>query len=197
MTNNFDHINFAAVSESDLLDFIESWHHDFSKSMLKLMLRNFGSAALKSKDHSVMIRDILSLLEQIDVKITRLIHQEEESLFPFIRKLIEVKDHSIPIRFLNVKLLESSICKIIEEHTHIEALLHSLELLSHNFHTPDTSNELLKLSFSELKEFSEQYSRNLAREKEVLFPKLLQLESEVMTLSSIAIIGSNKYSNDD
>jgi hypothetical protein len=75
--------------------------------------------------------------------------------------------------------------------------LHSLELLSHNFHTPDTSDELLKLSFSELKEFSEQYSRNQAREKEVLFPKLLQLESDVMTLSSIAIIGSNKYSNDD
>jgi regulator of cell morphogenesis and NO signaling len=197
MTNNFEHINFASVSESDLLDFVESWHHDFSRSMLKLMIRNFSSALAKSKDHSVMIRDILSLLEQINVKILRLIHQEEESLFPFIRKLIEVKDHSIPIRFLNVKLLESSICKINEEHTHIEALVHSLKLLSHNFCAPDTSDELLKLSFSELKEFSEQYSRNLAREKEVLFPKLLQLESEVMTLSSIAIIGSNKYSNDD
>jgi regulator of cell morphogenesis and NO signaling len=197
MTNNFDHINFASISESDLLDFIESWHLDFSKSMLKLLLRNFSSAALKSKEHSVFIHEILSLLEQINNKITQLIHQLEESLFPFIRKLLEVKEQAIPVRFLNVKLLESSISRIKEEHTHIEGLLHSLKLLSHNFHSPSNSDELLRLSFTELKLFNEHCIRNLKREKDVLFPKMLQLESEVLKISSIASTGTSNYSNDD
>jgi regulator of cell morphogenesis and NO signaling len=195
--SNFEHINFASIGEADLLDFIESRHHAFSKSMLRLMIKNFRSA-LKTNEHStVQIKDIISLLEQIEVKVSRLISQEEESLFPFIRKLIEVKDQSEPIRFLNVKLLESSFRRIQEEHTHVSALLHSLKRLSRNYHPHSAANELLKLCFAELKEFELNCSKNLMREKDILFPKMLQLESEVMQLSSTALTGRSRFSNDD
>ena len=37
--NHFEHINFNAIREADLLDFIEGLHHTFSRSMFNLMIR--------------------------------------------------------------------------------------------------------------------------------------------------------------
>ena len=194
---SFEHINFNAIRESDLLDFIEGRHHAFSKAMLNLMIRNFKSAFISNPKNAPEIRDLISLLEQIDLKITRLISQEEESLFPFIRKLLDVKIQPNPIRFLNVKLLESSIRSIKEEHSHVEALMHSLKGLTKNFRPPHNSDELMKLCFMELKEFDEECTNNLNREKDILFPRLLALELEVLELSSLAMIGNVNKSNDD
>ena len=195
--DHFEHINFNAIREADLLDFIEGRHHAFSKAMLNLLIRNFKSAYISNPDIASEIRDLISLLEQIDLKIIRLISQEEESLFPFIRKLLDVKVQPNPIRFLNVKLLESSIRGIKEEHSHVEALMHSLKGLTKNFKAPSNSDELLKLCFVELKEFIEECTNNLNREKDSLFPKLLALELEVLELSSMAMIGNVNKSNDD
>lgn len=195
--NHFEHINFNAIREADLLDFIEGRHHAFSKAMLNLMIRNFKSAYVSNPDIASEIRDLISLLEQIDLKISRIISQEEESLFPFIRKLLDVKVQPNPIRFLNVKLLESSIRSIKEEHSHVEALMHSLKGLTKNFKAPSIADELLKLCFVELKEFIEECTNNLNREKDSLFPKLLALELEVLELSSMAMIGNVNKSNDD
>jgi regulator of cell morphogenesis and NO signaling len=194
---SFDHINFASIGETDLLDFIEGRHHAFSKTMLKLMILNFRSASKSNPKHLDQIQDLVSLLQQIEGKMNRLINQEEESLFPFIRKLIEIKDQPKPIRFLNVKLMESSIRRIKEEHTHVEALLHSLKRLSRNFHTPTHSNELLKLCFAELQEFNDGCTDNLMREKEILFPKMIELELAVMKQTSNALEGRSTLSNDD
>ena len=195
--DHFEHINFNAIREADLLDFIEGRHHAFSKAMLNLMVRNFKSAYVSNPNIASEIRDLISLLEQIDLKISRIISQEEDSLFPFIRKLLEVKVQPNPIRFLNVKLLESSIRSIKEEHSHVEALMHSLKGLTKNFKAPSISDELLKLCFVELKEFIEECTNNLNREKDSLFPKLLALELEVLELSSMAIVGNVNKSNDD
>ena len=195
--DHFEHINFNAIREADLLDFIEGRHHAFSKAMLNLMVRNFKSAYVSNPDIASEIRDLISLLEQIDLKISHIISQEEDSLFPFIRKLLEVKVQPNPIRFLNVKLLESSIRSIKEEHSHVEALMHSLKGLTKNFKAPSISDELLKLCFVELKEFIEECTNNLIREKDSLFPKLLALELEVLELSSMAIVGNVNKSNDD
>ena len=195
--DHFEHINFNAIREADLLDFIEGRHHAFSKAMLNLMVRNFKSAYVSNPNIASEIRDLISLLEQIDLKISRIISQEEDSLFPFIRKLLDVKVQPNPIRFLNVKLLESSIRSIKEEHSHVEALMHSLKGLTKNFKAPSISDELLKLCFVELKEFIEECTNNLNREKDSLFPKLLALGLEVLELSSMAIVGNVNKSNDD
>ncbi len=194
---SFNHINFSSIGEADLLDFIESRHHAMSKSMLKLMARNFKSASKGNLNYAIHLQDLVSLLEQIEVKVNLLIVQEENSLFPFVRKLIEIKENPEPIRFLNVRLMESSIRRIQEEHTHIEALLHSIKRLTNNFHPPLNSDELLKLCFAELKEFNNDFLQNLEREKINLFPKIIELEAEVMKLSSLALVGKISRSNDD
>lgn len=37
--DHFEHINFNAIREADLLDFIEGRHHAFSKAIINLKIR--------------------------------------------------------------------------------------------------------------------------------------------------------------
>lgn len=165
--------------------------------MLDLMCRNFKSALRTNPRWKSEIQDLICLLEQLNEQLNSLIELEEKSLFPFIRKLVEVENHQEPLRFLSVKLVESSINSIKKGHNHIVALLHSLRTLSNEFKAPTTSNELLKLCFAELQEFESDFLVNLSRKENFLFPKILELEQKVLRKSSIAPIGMSIKGRDD
>jgi len=165
--------------------------------MLNLMSRNFKSALRSNPRWKSEIQDLVCLLEQLNEQINSLIELEEKSLFPFIRKLVEVEQHQEPLRFLNVKLVESSILSIKNGHNHIVALLHSLRTLSNEFKAPVSSSELLKLCYAELEEFDREFLGNLSRKENFLFPKIVQLEQKVLRKSNLAPVGISIKGRDD
>jgi len=195
--STFRHIRFQHIEECDQLDFIESRYHAYARSMLNLMSRNFKSALRSNPRWKSEIQDLVCLLEQLNEQINSLIELEEKSLFPFIRKLVEVEQHQEPLRFLNVKLVESSILSIKNGHNHIVALLHSLRTLSNEFKAPVSSSELLKLCYAELEEFDREFLGNLSRKENFLFPKIVQLEQKVLRKSNLAPVGISIKGRDD
>ncbi len=195
--STFRHIRFQHIEECDQLDFIEGKFHAYARSMLQLMSRNFKSALRSNPRLKANIQDLICLLDQLNEQLDSLIELEENNLFPFIRKLAEVEKHAEPLRFLNVKLVESSIKSIKFGHNHIIALLHSLRTLSDEFRAPLYSNELLKLCYAELEEFDKEFLANLSRKENFLFPKLLELEQKVLNKSNRAPIGQSLKGRDD
>jgi regulator of cell morphogenesis and NO signaling len=195
--HSYRNIRFHYIEESDLLDFIEQRHHAYAKSMLILMLQNFKSAISSNPRHKAVLLDLKCLLEQLNAQIIRIIKLEEESLFPFVRKLIEVKQQAEPVRFLRTGLIQSSINRISSEHDHAIALIHSIKKISNHYTQPEISNELLKLCYEELREFEELAMSQILRERKFLFPRILDLESEVLKISSIAATGTSGPGHDD
>lgn len=195
--SNFRNIRFQHIEESDLLDFIESRHHAYAKSMLILMLQNFRSAIYSNTRHKAILQDLICLLEQLNAQIIGIIKLEEESLFPFVRKLLEVKQRQEPVRFLNTGLMQSSINRISAEHDHAIALIHSIKKISNHYTPPETSNELQKLCYEELREFEELTVSQIFRERKFLFPRILDLESDVLQISSVAATGTSGPGHDD
>jgi len=189
--SNFRHINFRMIEETDLLDFIEQKHHVYCRSMLELIIRNFRSALRQHDDPEA--RDLLGLLLELQNQVAELIRKEEESVFPFIRKMLEVKNLKVPFRFLNVNLTESSVRTIRDDHSKVLALLNSLKQRTHHFNPPPNASEILKLSYAELEEFDADFSRHLYREKEFLFPKMIRLEEEVRRRSEEASAGNEAH----
>lgn len=157
--------------------------------MLELMLKNFRSALRSNVALKHEIQDLICLIEQLEIQLTELIVLEEQSLFPFIRKLVQVKQLHEPTRFLQVKLLESSIRKISEEYEHAIGLLNHIRELANNYEAPKNANELLRLCYAEMEEFESDFLQHLNRERSDLFPKILELERNVMKLSSQAGAG--------
>jgi regulator of cell morphogenesis and NO signaling len=195
--SHFRHINFHWISEVDLLDFIEQKQHAYCRSMLELMIRNFKSAIKSSNHISEELEDTYNILLQLQEQVTKLIEMEELSLFPFIRKLLEVNNEPEPLRFLNVNLTGSTIRSIRDDHARVIALLHSLRKLTNNYKTAKDSSEILKLAYAELKEFDQDFIQHLHREKEYLFPKMISLEEQVVKRSDLASIGHKNSWNID
>lgn len=195
--SSFKHIRFQKIEESDLLDFFESKHNAYAKSMLNLIQKNISSALKSNPTFETELRDIICLLVQLDSQINNLVKLQEENLYPFVRKLIEISEHEEPIRFLNTGLMRSSINSIRFEHSHITALLHSIEKISNHYTPPEQSNELLRLCFSELKEFESIIKLKLFSEDSFLFPRIIELESKVLQSSSKAKTGTGGGGVDD
>lgn len=195
--STYRHIRFQLIEECDQLDFIESKHHAYAQSMLNLMRRNFKSALHSNPRWKSEILDLICLLEQLNEQINALVELEEKSLFPFIRKLVEVEQHHEPLRFLSVNLVESSIKSIKNCHNHIVALLHSLRTVSNDFKAPVSASELLKLCYAELEEFEKEYLGNLSRKENGLFPRIVQLEQKVRSKSVLAPFGMSLQGRDD
>ncbi len=195
--SHFRHINFRCIREEDLLDFIEQKHHAYCRSMLELMIRNFNSAIKSSTHVSEELEDTYNILLQLQEQVTKLIDMEEISLFPFIRKLLEVNNEPEPLRFLNVNLTGSTIRSIRDDHARVIALLHSLRKLTNNYKTAKDSSEILKLVYAELEEFDQDFIQHLHREKEYLFPKMIHLEEMVVQSSGKASLGDKTKWNID
>jgi regulator of cell morphogenesis and NO signaling len=195
--SHFRHINFHWINEVDLLDFIEHKHHAYCRSMLELMIRNFNSAIKSNTPVSEELEDTYNILLQLQEQVTKLIDMEELSLFPFIRKLLEVSNEPEPLRFLNINLTGSTIRSIRDDHARVIALLHSLRKLTNNYQTAKESSEILKLAYAELEEFDQDFIQHLHREKEYLFPKMISLEEKVVQSSSRASLGRKTNWNVD
>jgi regulator of cell morphogenesis and NO signaling len=195
--SHFRHINFQWIREEDLLDFIEQKHHAYSRSMLELIIRNFQSALKSSTSISEEFEDTFNILLQLQEQVSKLIDMEEKSLFPFIRKLLEVNKEPEPLRFLNVNLTGSTIRAIRDDHSRVIALLHSLRKLTNNYKASDDAPEIHKLVFAELEEFDQDFIQHLHREKEYLFPKMISLEEKVVQRSGQASMGNQANWNPD
>jgi len=165
--------------------------------MLELMIRNFNSAIKSNTPVSEELEDTFNILLQLQEQVTKLIDMEELSLFPFIRKLLEVSNEPEPLRFLNVNLTGSTIRSIRDDHARVIALLHSLRKLTNNYQTAIESSEILKLAYAELEEFDQDFIQHLHREKEYLFPKMISLEEKVVQSSSRASLGRKTNWNVD
>lgn len=188
--SHFRHINFQWIREEDLLDFIEQKHHAYSRNMLELITKNFRSVFNSKRNITEELEDTYNILLQLQEQVSKLIEMEEHSLFPFIRKLLEVNNEPEPLRFLNVNLTGSTIRSIRDDHSRVIALLHSLRKLTNNYKAPDDAAEIHKLVFAELEEFDQDFIQHLHREKEYLFPKIISLEKEVVQRSGKASMGN-------
>ena len=176
----FQHIDFNAIGAKDLLVFFEQRHHAYVKSMLELILRNFDSALHQENTLHEGAEYLLNLLLELRKNVDKLISIEQESIFPFIRTLIEVRETQSPIRFLNINLSESTLKAIRLDHARVLDLLHGIRNFTNNYTPPVKCNETLKLVYAELEEFDHNFGQLLHREIEYLFPRLIALEQEVV-----------------
>ncbi len=179
----YEHIDFNLVDDHDLLDFIENRQHAFTRNLLDLIILNLKSAMRSNPDELEKLGNIVRLLQTIRTKSEYLINLQETRLFPFLRKLIELNQRRQPIRFLSIKITDSTIRQIREEHYQIRQMLVVMKQLTGQFKTPPRSDEVMKLCYAELKEFCEDLSRQLQRDDQFLLPRIASMETLVLSRS--------------
>jgi regulator of cell morphogenesis and NO signaling len=127
----------------------------------------------------------LDELQQSVIQLNRMflphMVQEEEIIFPYIRQI----GHAYYSRESYASLLVRTLRKPVEEimaheHETTGRIMHRMREITNNYTPPENACLSHKVTFLKLKEVDNDFSQHLHLENNILFPKAIAMEKELL-----------------
>lgn len=176
-TNQIDYISWPL----DLLtDYIEKKHHRYVEQKIPLLKQYLTQICeVHGKQHP----ELFLIAEHFNASAEELtIHMKKEELvlFPFIRRMVKAKITHRYNMDSSVGLLKKPLQARIHEHAKEGERFRHMASLSENFTSPTDGSNTYRLTFAMLKEFEIDLHLHMHLENNILFPKAVELEKELM-----------------
>ncbi|TNE33604.1 iron-sulfur cluster repair di-iron protein [bacterium] len=167
---------FGKMSLTELADYVTNKHHqycresfDFIDPLLNKVIRVHG-------DKHEELAEVGDLFFATVNELSNHMKKEENILFPLIKaleagKLKEI-DPNASVKF--------PIEKMEAEHTEEGDRFKKIKELTNNFTPPEDACNTYRLTYYKLKEFNDDLEQHIHLENNILFPKSIQLESELV-----------------
>ena len=117
------------------------------------------------------------------------IFEEEESLFNYINLLDNAFYEKIPMTKVFYPMQEHSISRFLRQHQQDDDEMKGIRELTENYKTTSNTPLLIKVLYSELKDFEEELKIHADIENRILLPKALKLELKLKE----SIIAKSKF----
>lgn len=163
-----------------LADYVVNVHHKYVMdsfqmlSDLSLKVRQVhGGAHPELVDLYSHVTDLLTEMRSHQIK-------EERVLFPFVRQMAVAEREHKPVGNPPFGSVESPVEMMMDDHQEAAAHIKAIEKLTDNYQVPSDGCESYRLYFHKLKEFNEDLQQHLHLENNILFPKSVALEKELL-----------------
>jgi len=171
------------MSVDRLIDFINGQHHSNEAEVLDFIEESIKKLLVNSNcDNSLkaILKNIDEKFVDFKHKITDHCEKEDKILFPYMRKLYELRRDKI---FANTSSKDSFIKKPIQlleaEHAQACTVLSDIKKITQKFSIPlNAPQEYVKL-MEHLNEFEKEFHLHLHIENNILFPKVIALEEQM------------------
>jgi len=164
-----------------LVDYILNNHHQYVRRMIPVIsLHADKVASVHGKNHTetLQIADLfLAVREELQMHMMK----EERILFPQIKQMVLIKNENIQFFPPPFGTIQNPIRMMEYEHTSAGDALYQIRELSNNYTHPEDACNTFKALYSELKEFEEDLHKHIHLENNILFPKSIILEAELLT----------------
>jgi len=164
-----------------LIDYILNVHHSYVKktlSPLQSLVRNFAEKHRSKYPHMLDVADAFENLADV---LTEHMQKEEASIFPYLKQIFSTYSRKETYGGLFVRTLSKPLNTVIDtEHKRIAAYLKELrQLTGHYSFTPSvcTNHQVI---YHKLKEFDTDMVQHKHLENNILFPKVMQMEQELL-----------------
>ncbi|WP_247233382.1 iron-sulfur cluster repair di-iron protein [Telluribacter sp. SYSU D00476] len=161
-----------------LADYILNVHHRYLYQNLPFIQPLVQKVATKHGDRYPAMREVLQTFEELSEELVSHLQKEEEVLFPTIKSLVAAKqEYGDPTRraFLN-----APITVMEHEHDNAGTLLFRLRELTNNYTPAEDACNSHRLMLAKLAELEADLMQHIHLENNILFPKALELEQEVV-----------------
>lgn len=172
-------INYLSWDLDLLTDYIEKKHHRYIEQATPSLMQFLKKLC---KVHGAKHPELVKINEEFKASASELamhMKKEELMLFPYIRKLIAVKDNHEKKEQPNFGSVQNLINMMMDEHNSEGERFRKIAELSDNYNPPDGACTTYKVTFSSLKEFEEDLHMHIHLENNILFPKAVALEKEL------------------
>jgi regulator of cell morphogenesis and NO signaling len=163
-----------------LVDYIINNHHQYVRRMIPVITLHADKvASVHGKNHpeTLRIADLfLAVREELEMHMMK----EERILFPQIKQMVLTQKENSQFFPPPFGTIQNPIRMMEFEHTSAGDALSQIRELSNNYTHPEDACNTFKALFSELKEFEEDLHKHIHLENNILFPKSITLEAELI-----------------
>ncbi len=163
-----------------LTDYIINVHHKYVKENVSMLYEYSDKVANRhGSNHSEVIK-IAQFYEKIAIELKSHMEKEEKMLFPYIKQLVATKKENGKIASSAFGNIENPINMMLSEHEMVGEYMAEIHQLSNNFTPPADACSSYQVLYSKLDEFEKDLHQHIHLENNILFPKAIELEKELL-----------------
>lgn len=167
------------------IDFLTSYivnvHHHYLKKTLADTVEIIKRFAEGHEKKYPYMQEVFVLFQQLKKEILPHIKYEEETVFPYICQIAHAYENKDTYAKLLVKTLRKPLDVIMKyEEDVLSVHVLKIRLLTNSYLTPENACVSHTLALSRLKELDNDLMQHIYLENEILFPKALKIESELL-----------------
>lgn len=168
-----------------LADYIVNTHHSYVRKNLP-EIRSYSEKVMKvhGKEHPELLR-IHHLIEEINNELITHMQKEEKILFPYIKELVSALNNSTPKPVPHFGTVQNPIHMMETEHEEVGDHLTEIRELTQNYNLPEGACTTYNLLYKLLREFETDMHSHIHLENNILFPKAVHIEKQLITACAI------------
>lgn len=176
-------IQFDSWKMDFLIDYLVNIHHAYLKITLPALTPAFSSYVEGHTKKFPHLIKVLQVYRQLAEKVEQHNHVEETSIFPYLKQMINAYNRKETYGALFVKTMRKPLQRIIEkEYQQISDLLQQLRTAANHYQIPEGSCTNYGVFMNKLAELDNDLVQHKHLENNILFPKVLQMENELLQL---------------
>jgi regulator of cell morphogenesis and NO signaling len=135
-----------------------------------------------TKKKSPEINRVLFLFRELSVLLMTHSRHEEEIIFPYIKQIESTYRRKETYGNLFVRTLRKPLSNIEKEHEVIMSILKEIKSLTNNYTCPSNACAEQSVIYNKLNEFHSDMLQHTHLEDDILFPKAIEMEKELLQL---------------
>jgi regulator of cell morphogenesis and NO signaling len=163
-----------------LIDYIVNNHHSYVRNAIPQMRPHLEKVAFKHGNKYPELEDVKSLFEDVAEEMISHMHKEETILFHIIRYLVDCQKFNERPKISGFKSVRIPIEAMEAEHTNAGGAMEKIRELTNNLTPPADACNTFKLTYKELEDFEKDLHIHVHLENNILFPKAIQLEEDLI-----------------
>ncbi len=177
---NDHNMDYNAMKLDELVDHIVTTHHDYVKESLPLIAEFSAKVARVHGNANPEVVEIFNEFTALEQELGQHMHKEEIVLFPFIKQLASSKNNNEPAPPPPFGTINNPITMMEQEHDIAGNTMTSINKLSNNYTPPEHACNTYRVLYAKLEEFENNLHQHVHLENNILFPKAIKLEEELL-----------------
>ncbi len=162
-----------------LMDHIVNVHHSYVEESIPLILQYSNRVAEVHGHHYSEVLEINTLFNEVANELTSHMKKEEIILFPYIKKLVILKNENGSVTLPPFGSVNNPIQMMEAEHESAGDIFKTIAYLTNNYTPPEEACNTFRALYAKLDEFEQDLHQHIHLENNILHPKAIQLEKEL------------------
>jgi regulator of cell morphogenesis and NO signaling len=163
-----------------LAEYIIQTHHSYVRSAIPILLGHTEKIAKVHGEHHAELVEIRDIFKVVADEMSAHMMKEERLLFPYIKGLAESARERRPVEVPPFQTIQNPIRMMEAEHVSAGGGMERIRNASLQYAIPADACMTYRISYQELEAFELDLHRHVHLENNILFPKAIELERQLM-----------------